>query len=531
MGMGRAGDYYGPSLYATRVSQSEYPVSIGIDNPVGGPMNATTGANVGKWFYWCFAWLKNGDYNVDWRCYIKPAGGIMTAVGGLKNSTGVWNPDFLNVVCNVASSDGQPAPCGAYGGISIYALSSLADAATYPNDILAPGQSFTWKVNASTGSDSNDGITQPWQTSSKVTAEIALGTITAGQVVDETGAPATCAATFDDSYTDAKTWCDGYDAGNRLYTGDRIQLLSSIGLTTPISFYNSGKQIDGASIEVAASATVDNFTTLTSWTRPDAGGAPNVWAATGDFADSVNGYSGGTADGVRLQWIPGANFAAVKATLNSTPGGQYADATNFYIYSATNPNSNGVTYKATIPLEAGNVLPAMFGMQNNLMVLNTGASIVGGPMWNTDGTAAAQYCVAVTSPNGNEGNVSVIQGGTIRAGSKHAVGQVSNGDRGMVYRTGASILDPNENAGDYYADVIYSGSGDAPDIHQFAVWRGCTVPGILYGHVASGSDPAFGYQAITGTYGEIAINNVYPGEADPPGPSGGSGGEALLLLL
>ncbi len=275
----------------------------------GGGVNLGSLPVTSGWVYLAIAISRVSGTTWDGRMYYKVPGGALTQFvswSSINSFFSSWGSAVFGCVANNPSINGRYGACSVYS----FANADFSDIA-YPSDVIEPLTGLTWYVNPSTGNDASDGISaaSAWRTAGKINTESANSGFLAAT---------------------------SYAAGDTLVidTSGASLDLTSVALT----FQTRGLNVRAASGQTWA--TCVPYKTL----------APGDWSTSG----TTNVYQ--TSNTVALaclweddKWLnhpTGANFAAVSASLSSTPGSFWTNGTTLYLhpFGSTDPRSDGKTY-------------------------------------------------------------------------------------------------------------------------------------------------------------------------------------------
>lgn len=261
------------------------------------------------------------------------------------------------------------------------------------------------------GNDASSGsISQPWQTLAKLTAMI--------------NAPA-------NGITAAYLMEAKFGSGNYFDLPTQI----STGANTSDGFALIG---DGPT-EIRAWATL----VKANMSQPDAGNYPNVWAIAHTGASLVM-YEWRGYDAATRQWgdrlLPylhptGSSFAAVAATLNSTPGSFWTDGTTMYFRPliGNDPVNDAVVYTASRPYDGdGTGSPIAFN-HANMRIENV---CIGGcgRARSTDNEEDQGYCMYL-----NPSESATVRNCYLYHGSKHNLGFMEPANGSEILADGTRI--------------------------------------------------------------------------------------------
>lgn len=285
-----------------------------------------------------------------------------------------------------------------------------------------------YHINPATGNDSNSGKSagQAWASDVPL---LAKGTLTPGVWEDALGNDASLDTVTTNAAWDA--WYAQYLAGNRKLVGGTAIVVDTSGAPLRLSGQWAFPAVEIVSAKNSLTDIRIGENLSDTWTQPDAGAAPNVWATTKTIYASSGLYEGqGAAARKQLLAIAAyANFAAAKSTLQSTAGSCYADPATgiMYTHRTDGGNPNGQPYEFTpawaISLNAGRAI-----------------DIVGGRCYllGVDGGLGFDYTTAGT-PTGCEpigmgewGTISVFDSCQGSGGAKHIMDYVGSLGTGCV---------------------------------------------------------------------------------------------------
>ena len=275
----------------------------------GGGVNQGNCPVTSGWVYLAIAISKVSGTNWDGRMYYKTPGGALTQFVSWTNENSFfsnWGSALFGCVGNNPSFNGRMGACSVYS----FANSDFSDV-IYPSDLIDPTTGLSWYVNSTTGNDANDGVSpeSPWLTQARINT-----------------------ATANSGFLAASS----YAAGDTLYIDTSGGPLDQLG--QKLLFQTNGLNVRAASGQT--------WISLKSWEVISSGS----WSTTG----TANVYS--TTDTVATaclweddKWLNhplGANFAAVSASLGSTPGSFWTNGTTLYLhpFGSTDPRSDGKSY-------------------------------------------------------------------------------------------------------------------------------------------------------------------------------------------
>lgn len=550
------------------------------------------------WVWLAIQYVKSGS-NFTRRLVSKLIGGNLTVQWTEPSPTATSGSAPFNVRFGSTSTGGTAGANFRMGACELanFTQSDFSDA-TYPADLIEPPSTRpTWYIR-SDGSDNNAGVTPgtAWGTVAKVVTEsqnatgmlpLSAGSIQSVSSITVASGVATVSLTAHGFSTgrmvaiagaspgwvnqgasitvvDANTFVYSITAppiqgtGSLTATGTVTAQGAALGDTLIVDSNTTGTPIDfgtsslndycrGLSVRLVGSPVLHR-------TIPNAG-----WAVSAGSTKTYQLADGSDIGSVVIwendQWLnhpTGANFAAVQASMDSTPGSFFSDGTNLYLhpFGDTNPNSDGKTYArsrnrgsgaSAIRINASDV--QVFGDATYPCVLKKTCMAQ-----SADNDPLNAYLVQ-WGADGGAGGFSRLANLTLDYGSKHFAGStgqrinsiavydtVTYGQGSPYVATGGQTqaVDFNANSSDSGNRYIYMNCGSSVNagvIGSSAGKKNIAYPSWLT-HGVSGTPFTGGWHNNCNWCSGLQEQNVTTGTiAVSGGTSGGIGVGSNLLVI
>ncbi|MGO9109691.1 MAG: immunoglobulin domain-containing protein, partial [Thermoguttaceae bacterium] len=343
------------SLFSSSCSES---VSI-TNSPIAGdyslildgyPNLGTTPINipVDTWTWVSLAWTSSGQSwpNGDLQLQLsaQPANGRMTIVGPYQAS-GYWTSIIqAGIYCSATAN--EQAWCGRVADAQLSAISSFSDCAIPPVDVTTPTDpQLVWQVDATNGNDASPN--GPWKTIAGLAAHLLDQTVLMRYPawVDPSGDSAMYADLPDTASKEA--WCEAYLAGQRLATGDIVQILGGTYADTTLLTVPDSVTIEGVGDRVL----MIDVPITTTWTQTP--GYPDVWQTPQPFQGCMVYEGSGTVRASLNHCILTDPTAALTAVSN-LPGSSWSyDPDYLYVHAPGSVDPNTLAWESSTAPAAG----------------------------------------------------------------------------------------------------------------------------------------------------------------------------------
>lgn len=427
------------------------------------------------WIWFAQSWTNSGAGAYTVNSYAMTNGGSLFQLG--TNAIGSSVTATLFAIGGSWDTGGTSSFIGRYGMPSIYAMANLTDAA-YPSDIVRPqSPPYTWYVSPSTGSDSNTGLSgSPWLTVDKFNTESLNGGIMPSSTLLPGG-------------------------------GDTVIFDNTIPLTISSNTLNlgtSGMRCLFTNGPVVAYATLAS----TNWTKTV--GQTNTWETTDNSSADLTGVVLWEDD----KWMThptGANYAAVKNTMDTNAGSFFSDGTKVYVhpFGNTDPTSDGKVYTRSRNRNTPNGDAAVQTISSNIWV--DGLQVSKTTLCrSTDGDPYSAYCFQWGLVN--SGGTNILSNFYVSYFSKHGVGNTTgNLTNSCCIRTNGLYGpgSPYAGFGGQTADVDYA-LGGSGNTFQYYNCTNLTNSGVIGGIGGTSSGAQFWVSHGSGKpFNGGLFNNVY----------------------
>src|SRR6266851_2824405 len=462
---------------------------VAIDNNgtmwFGDTNTTTTFANAIAFNVWYFVLLEFKNISaasVGYKVTITPLGGLPLVV---RDRTAGFNPGGGKQFTLAKFSNGPFSGTGNWdgriGACGLYRIDAFGDGGQ-PPDLIPPVEAqHTWYLNPNGGNDNNTGLSAnaAWKTANKLAAELlnsgVFGSVNPWKFTD---------GTFPGAPLNGDDFCK-FNAANRLLpNGDTVLIDTTRGvlvLSAPIVIQG---RAPGLLLTSAGPdrADIQAFTLISPSGWSKTAGQTNIYqtASTEQFSVLWEMAPGTPVQDFwkSLVWYHhpiGADFAAVAASMDATPGSFWTDGTNMYVhpFGDTVPGSDGKNYARSVSLGAsGTSAIILSGGDCMLSRLKIGGTAIVDSATQDfpPSPATLHYCVQVVANNNRVSDCYLYYG------AKHICG-IYNGtsnkgafidsvdcEQGSIYTRGGGQI----------AFVTYADDTGLPRTGMTAYFKSCT---------------------------------------------------------